>query len=63
MFNSKDSFLFEVLDGSPFFGGLSMGEREKLMEELLEAYPQLCRYVQSDIEVGYEASWLVEQSF
>lgn len=41
MFNRDWSFLFNILDESPFFTGLSIKEREELMQELVEAYPQL----------------------
>ncbi|MEW6600542.1 MAG: hypothetical protein AB1499_06190 [Nitrospirota bacterium] len=55
--------LFTILDESPFFTELSMKEREKLVKELLQTYPQLDRQMSGDIEVGYEASWLAKQTY
>jgi hypothetical protein len=63
MFNKKWSSLFTILYESPFFEELSMKEREKLIKELLKTYPQLQQQVSGDIEVGYEASWLMKQSY
>ncbi len=63
MFIRKRVSLFSILDESPFFTELSMKEREKLIKELLQTYPQLDRYVPGDIEVGYEASWLMNQTY
>ena len=62
MFFRKWFSLFTILDESPFFTELSMIEREKLVKELLQTYPQLNKQMTSDIEVGYEASWLVKQT-
>ena len=53
--------LFTILDESPFFVELSIKERDKLMTELLQTYPQLDQYIPSEMEVGYEASWLMRQ--
>jgi stress-induced morphogen len=62
MYFGKCFSLFAILDESPFFTELSMIEREKLVKELLQTYPQLNKQMTSDIEVGYEASWLVKQA-
>ncbi|GBD96093.1 MAG TPA: hypothetical protein ENG83_02780 [Nitrospirae bacterium] len=62
MFYTKWSSLSKILDESPFFTGLSVEEREKLIQELVETYPQLCQQIPGDVDVGYEASWLMEQS-
>jgi hypothetical protein len=59
----KSEKLFSILDGSPFFTELSVKDREKLIKELLEAYPQLIQNLNNDTEVGYEASWLTDQAF
>ena len=48
--------LSSILDESPFFMELSVGERESLVRELLESYPQLIQHSNIDIEVGYEAA-------
>jgi len=63
MFIKKVLSLSTILDGSPFFMELSVKEREKLIEELLETYPQLNQQDVADIEVGYEASWLINQAY
>ena len=62
MYLGKWFSLFTILDESPFFTELSMIEREKLVKELLQTYPQLNKQMTSDNEVGYEASWLVKQT-
>lgn len=62
MFYTEYSSLFKILDESPFFIELSIKERERLIQELVEAYPQLYQQIPGDAEVGYEASWLMEQS-
>jgi len=62
MISNKWFSLFTILDGSPFFTELSMKEREKIVKELLQTYPQLNKQMTSDTEVGYEASWLVKQT-
>ena len=61
MFYRNCSSLFKILDESPFFTELSIKEREKLIQELVETYPQLYQHIPGDVEVGYEASWLMEQ--
>ncbi len=53
--------LFTILEESPFFVELSLRERDKLMKELLQTYPQLDQSTPGEIEVGYEASWLMRQ--
>jgi len=63
MFLNRWFSLSTILDESPFFTELSMKEREKLVEELLQTYPQLDKQMSGDIEVGYEASWLVKQTY
>ena len=50
--------LCSILDESPFFTELSVGERESLIRELLESYPQLIRHTNSDMKVSYEAGQL-----
>jgi hypothetical protein len=62
MFFKKWFSLFTILDESPFFTELSMKERENIVKELLQTYPQLNEQMTGDIEVGYEASWLVKQT-
>lgn len=63
MFFRKWFSLFTILDESPFFAEITMKEREKLINELLETYPQLQQHISGDIEVGYEASWLLKQTY
>ncbi len=63
MFFRKWFSLFTILDESPFFAEITMKEREKLINELLETYPQLQQHESGDIEVGYEASWLLKQTY
>lgn len=63
MFFKKWFSIFTILDESPFFTELSMKEREKLVKELLQAYPQLDQEMAGDSEVGYEASWLIKQAY
>jgi len=63
MFFKKWFSLVTILDESPFFTELSMKEREKLVKELLQTYPQLDRQMSGDFEVGYEASWLIKQTY
>lgn len=58
----KCKSLITILDESPFFTELSMKEREKLVQELLHAYPQLHQNNAGETEVGYEASWLIDKS-
>ena len=60
MFFKKKMSLSKILDESPFFTELSMKERERLIKELLQAYPQLNEEKSGDMEVGYEASWLMK---
>lgn len=62
MFFNRWFSLVTILDESPFFTELSMKEREKLVKDLLVTYPQLDKQTSGDIEVGYEASWLVKQT-
>ena len=62
IFNKPGSVL-SILNESPFFGELSVKEREVLVEDLLKTYPQLQHQLCSDMEVGYEASWLMGRSF
>ena len=62
MFYRQLKSLFFILDESPFFTDLSIKERESLMEELLESYPQLIQKPENDHVIGYEASWLPRQS-
>ncbi len=62
MFNYKLKSLSFILDESPFFTDLSIKERECLIEELLNTYPQLHKQPANDPVVGYEASWLSKQS-
>jgi hypothetical protein len=59
----KSSSLLSILDESPFFTELSFKERDRLIRELLKAYPQLRCHISGEVEVGYEASWLAEQSY
>ena len=61
MFFHRWFSLVTILDESPFFTELSIKERERLIKELLHAYPQLKKEKSGDIEVGYEASWLMNQ--
>lgn len=63
MFFNKCFSLVTILDESPFFTELSMKEREKLINELLLTYPQLDKQLSGDFEVGYEASWLIKQTY
>ena len=63
MFIKKLLSLSTILDESPFFMELSVKERENLIEELLQTYPQLSQQGAADIEVGYEASWLINQAY
>ncbi|RJQ50153.1 MAG: hypothetical protein C4538_00735 [Nitrospiraceae bacterium] len=58
----KLNLLASILGESPVFTELSIRERESLIQELLRSYPQLSQYVNADIEVGYEASWLIRQN-
>ncbi|RJQ55903.1 MAG: hypothetical protein C4526_02720 [Nitrospiraceae bacterium] len=58
---AKRDFLSSVLDESPFFTELSIKEKNRLMEELIEGYPQLFQSFHSNYEVGYEAGWLPGQ--
>ena len=51
--------LFKIRDESPFFVEISIKERDKLMKELQQTYSQLDQYIPSEMEVGYEASWLM----
>ncbi|MBI4681573.1 MAG: hypothetical protein HY757_00485 [Nitrospirae bacterium] len=60
MFFNKWFSLFTILDESPFFAEITMKDREKLINELFETYPQLQRHEPGDMEVGYEASWLLK---
>ncbi len=53
--------LFNILDESPFFTELSIREREILVKELLQTYPQLNCQKSGDMDIGYEASWLIKQ--
>lgn len=62
MFFKKLISLSTILDESPFFIELSIGEREKLINELLQTYPQLKGQMSNDTDVGYEASWLIKQT-
>jgi len=62
MFYSKLKALFCILDESPFFTDLSIKERESLMADLLQSYPQLIGPSEHDPVMGYEASWLPKQS-
>ncbi|MBI5663993.1 MAG: hypothetical protein HZC49_02715 [Nitrospirae bacterium] len=55
--------LSSILDESPFFTELSIKEREDLIKELLQTYPQLDKQIPSDIDLGYEASWLIKQTY
>ncbi len=55
--------VFSILDDSPFFKELTIKEREVLIAELFTSYPQLHMQNSSDMEVGYEASWLTEQAY
>jgi hypothetical protein len=50
--------LCSILDESPFFTELSVGERESLVRELLESYPHLIQDTNSDMKVSYEAGQL-----
>ncbi len=50
-----------ILDDSPFFKELTIKERENLILELFQTYPELYQQTSSDMETGYEASWLTEQ--
>ncbi len=61
MFVKKTVSLSSILDESPFFTELSFKEREKLISELLQTYPELCEQNTPDMEVGYEASWFAKQ--
>jgi len=63
MFLNRWFSLVTILDESPFFTELSMKDRERLVIELLQTYPQLDKQMSGDIEVGYEASWLVRQTY
>jgi hypothetical protein len=63
MYFKKLLSLSTMLDESPFFMELSVKEREKLIAELLHTYPQLSEQGSADIEVGYEASWLIKQDY
>ncbi len=62
MMINKWRSVFSILDDSPFFKELSIKEREVLIAELIDTYPQLYIQKNSDIDLGYEASWLTEQS-
>lgn len=59
MFFIKLLKISTILDESPFFTELSMREREKLIDELLQTYPQLQEQPSDDADIGYEASWLI----
>lgn len=59
MFFIKLLKISTILDESPFFTELSMREREKLIDELLQTYPQLQEQQFDDADIGYEASWLI----
>ncbi len=63
MFSRKRFSLFAILDESPFFAEITVKEREKLISELIETYPQLRQHTSGDKEVGYEASWLQKQTY
>jgi hypothetical protein len=63
MFIKRWFSLSTILDESPFFTELSVKERENLIKELLLTYPQLDRQISGDIELGYEASWLIKQTY
>ena len=62
MVSRKKVTLVAILDDSPFFTELSIGEREKLVRDLLHTYPHLNQPLYGDVEVGYEASWLMKQA-
>ena len=61
MFTNKWVSLSRILDESPFYTELSIKERERLIIELLQIYPQLGEQETVEIEVGYEAGWLMQQ--
>ncbi len=63
MFFKRWFSLSTILDESPFFTELSIKERENLIKELLQTYPQLNKQISSDFELGYEASWLIKQTY
>lgn len=62
MFLRERKVLASILDRSPFFSELSIKERELLIKDLLKTYPQLLQKINNDVEVGYEASWLMKKS-
>ena len=62
MIFGKPDPIVSILNESPFFSRLSIRERENLVEDLLKSYPQLLQQAGNDMEVGYEASWLSEQT-
>ena len=62
MYHKEGKLLVAILDKSPFFTELSIKERESLVLDLLEEYPQLCHQYNNELEVGYETGWFLNQS-
>ena len=63
MYHKKRKLLVSILDKSPFFTELSIRERENLILDLLNEYPQLYHQYNNDIEVGYETGWFVNRTY
>ncbi len=63
MIINKRRSVFSILNDSPFFKELSIKEREGLIADLFKTYPHLHRQNNNDTEVGYEASWLSEETY
>lgn len=55
--------LFNILDESPFFPELSSQERDLMIKELLNAYPNLWHYNHDESISGYESNFMMRQSF
>ena len=62
MLSKKWFAIVNVFAASSYFIGLSVKKRDKLMKEMLRSYP--LRYMQSpdEMEIGYEASWLMKRA-
>ncbi|MBI5408510.1 MAG: hypothetical protein HZA14_04000 [Nitrospirae bacterium] len=54
--------LISILDESPVFTELSIKEKEALIQDLLNNYPQLYKRLNNEVELaGYEASRLMNR--
>lgn len=62
MFSIKWFSLFNIFAASHFFLGLSLKKRDRLMKEMLRSCPPMDMQPAGEMEVGYEASWLMKQA-